>query len=982
MQNSTTEYTELTSCLDQLQQNIQTEHLDRDLSEYVQNELQQWTSRFEDVQEDSLAEAIKLVVELNGLVMFWSSSQSQEDAEIRQQASQFLSDHINAIFAVLQDNDGSNAQLEHSHHQYLERWQTYAELVGEEKNENGSVEEHENEVHGWDKDYGDNSDDCQSSNEDQSENVGSTDVAALLSALANSSDANEQSDENQGDHQTDDDYQQDWQNDQSPVSHSDEAPEVEYNPPTEFHDNLETGFNTPIDQAPSDVVSDPVTELLKDRELLEAFLDDANRCLESIENSLLIIEADPQNSEAILQVGRELHTVKGASATVGLSELAAEVHQTEELIESKTELSSDQVVTLLAKIDSIRVQINTLQPNNKPASTDVAVSQAEQSGNRNALTFDSDSIRIRSSQLDRLMDFLAELVVLKNRRDNHLDEYLSVVSELDNCTSRLRLAAEEISEWASGFAGEGVSGSNVFDELSSDIGEIAQSLKQLHKPIHKDNQAISQGIGQFRQEIMKLRRLPVAGMFRRLQRSIRDAAMTEGKEVRVSFVGEDVGLEHSLQETLLDALTHVVRNAVSHGIETPEQRTKHHKDGCGLVKLHAMSSGSQFLLRIEDDGQGLDFDRIRMRGYEVGLIRPGDSPTNSELAQLIFHPGFSTRESASEVSGRGVGMDVVANVIRRLYGRIEIDSKPGKGTTFSISIPLRSGIEHVLIVESDDQLYAIPTHSVASTTDEAKTGKQKGTDDAERHKNSIAKLFTGNTTKPEKQTLTVETLRADTGVGRRARDERELTTYGVERIISPEEVVVRSLPTILRKHPFFDGVTLSGASKIALIADPEKLVNYTKSHRDSQQGQLVTPGEPALNGTVQYDPTKTTVRGTRALVVDDSLSARRLLVRHLTEMGIECVQAPNGEDALAAIENEHFSLILTDIDMPRMNGIEFITHLKASEWRDIPVAVISGRDENDIRARVNQYDGIEIFTKPVDISRLKQFVTCGSRIEA
>ena len=978
MQNSTTEYTELTSCLDQLQQNIQAEQLDRDLSEYVQNELQQWTSRLEDVQEDSLAEAIKLVVELNGLVMFWSSSQSQEDVEIRHQASQFLSEHINAIFAVLQDSDDSNAQLEHSHHQYLERWQTYAELVGEEKNENGSVEDHENEVQGWDENFDDNGEDGDSSTEDQSENVGSTDVAALLSALANSSDVNEHPDDNQ--HETD--HQQQWQDDHSPVSHSGEEPVVEHNQPAEYHDDRETGFNTPIDQAPSDVATDPVTELLKDRELLEAFLDDANRCLESIENSLLIIESDPQNSDAILQVGRELHTVKGASATVGLSELAAEVHQTEELIESKTELSSDQVVTLLAKIDSIRVQINSLQPNNKPACTDVTVNQAEQAGNRNALTFDSDSIRIRSSQLDRLMDFLAELVVLKNRRDNHLDEYLSVVSELDNCTSRLRLAAEEISEWASGFAGEGVSGSNVFDELSSDIGEIAQSLKQLHKPIHKDNQAISQGIGQFRQEIMKLRRLPVAGMFRRLQRSIRDAAMTEGKEVRVSFVGEDVGLEHSLQETLLDALTHVVRNAVSHGIEAPEQRTKHHKDGCGLVKLHAMSSGSQFLLRIEDDGQGLDFDRIRMRGYEVGLIRPGDAPTNSELAQLIFHPGFSTRESASEVSGRGVGMDVVANVIRRLYGRIEIDSKPGKGTTFSISIPLRSGIEHVLIVESDDQLYAIPTHSVASTTDEAKTGKQTGADDANRQKNSIAKLFTGNTTKPEKQTLTVETLRAETGVGRNARDERELTTYGVERIISPEEVVVRSLPSILRKHPFFDGVTLSGSSKIALIADPEKLVNYTKSHQDSHQGQTVTPGEPASNGTVQYDPTKTTVRGTTALVVDDSLSARRLLVRHLSEMGIECVQAQNGEDALAAIENEHFSLILTDIDMPRMNGIEFITHLKASEWRDIPVAVISGRDENDIRARVNQYDGIEIFTKPVDISRLKQFVTCGSRIEA
>ena len=976
MQNSTTEFTELTSCLDQLQQNIQAESLDLCLSDYVENEMKQWIERLVDVQEESMAEALKLVVELNGLVRFWNASNSQEDSEIQTHARQFLFDHIGAVIEALHDGENSEEELQKNKREYADRWQVYAELVGEECKSAVVSEPESDDQQGWDVELNGEKDSVEHQADHENSDIGKSDVAALLSALVNP--ASEQL--GSGETSCDSPDNTSFDRGAEHLVQSDQCNTVSesYHEGNDYEPSLNHGAS---DNTPIRMPSESQTDLLKDRELLEAFLDDANRCLESIESSLLVIESDPRNSEAILQVGRELHTVKGASATVGLSALAAEIHETEELIDSKTELSKDEAAALLKRIDSIRAQVNELQPANNSGAHEVPVAVAQESGHGNQLTYDGDSIRIRSSQLDRLMDFLAELVVLKNRRDNHLDEYLSVVTELDHCTSRLRLAAEEISEWASGFAGESVSGSNVFDELSNDIGEIAQSLKQLHKPINNDNQAISTGIGQFRQEIMKLRRLPVAGMFRRLQRSIRDAALTEEKEVRVVFDGEDVGLEHSLQETLLDALTHVVRNAVSHGIENPDQRTKNRKESCGLIKLHAMSSGSQFLLRIEDDGRGLDFDKIRMRGYEVGLIRPGDSPSDSELAQLIFHPGFSTRESASEVSGRGVGMDVVANVIRRLYGRIEIDSKTGMGTTFTISIPLRSGIEHVLIIESDDQLYAIPTHSVASTADEEKSNFKNGATQS-KQKNSIAKLFTGSSSTPEKQTLTLETLRSTPGLGRGARDERDLTTYAVEKIVAPEEVVVRSLPTILRKHPFFDGVTLSGSSKIALIADPEKMVNYTKSHGDAVTVKHGVIEAPNLSGKDLSDPTKTTMRGTTALIVDDSLSARKLLVRHLSEMGIACVQAQNGEDALAALDQSRFSMILTDIDMPKMNGIELITHVKASEMRDLPIAVVSGRDENDIRAKIIQFDGIEIFTKPVDISRLKQFVTASSRIDA
>jgi chemosensory pili system protein ChpA (sensor histidine kinase/response regulator) len=1005
MQNSTTEFAELSNCLGQLQEGIRADSYENVIVGQVQNELNQWVDRLGDAQEESLADALKLVIELNGLIRYWSGSASEEEIGVRAQASQFLADHITQCLKALEDGNQSEMGLQNSRKEFQERWQLYVELIGEDQLQiNGLDEVGGKDEQTWGTNLFVNDGQADETGEDENEAIGPNEIEALLSVVngsavqsapsapVDSEDVAISSNGSETPRANITTADPDWQ----PVSaHSVEpvnAAEAFGEPDCETescyksspHRSVETG------NADGNRPCNEMRELLQDRELLEAFLDDANRCLESIENSLLQIENDSQNSEAIRQVGRELHTLKGASATVGLSQLAADIHLTEELIDCKSELADEEVARLLQKIDSVRVHVNKLQPVPEPVEQRNSVSDSSNvisetlpgpSHGNNALTHDSDSIRIRSSQLDRLMDFLAELVVLKNRRDNHLDEYLSVVTELDHCTARLRHAAEEISEWSSAVNANDVSGSNVMDELGSDIGEIAQTLKLLHKPIHLDNQAISQGIGLFRQEIMKLRRLPVSGMFRRLQRSIRDAARVESKEVRVNFVGEDVGLEHSLQETLLEALGHVVRNAVSHGIETPDQRLKCRKDKCGVITLKAASSGSQFLLRIEDDGRGLDFERICMRGFERGLLRPGDCPTESELAKLIFHPGFSTRDAASEISGRGVGMDVVANVIQRLYGRIDIESVSGKGTTFTISIPLRSGIEHVLIIQSGEQLFAIPTHSVASTTDEnslVKLGKASSL--SEDSKNSISKLFTGQSSELEKQTMTIETLVTDRGTGEDSdgRDTQELTTFSVQRIVAPEEVVVRTLPPILRKHPFFDGVTLSGANKIALIADPEKLVQYAKCSgeffRHRQQQNQNQSDRPAGTRTEVAQAKQVTT----ALVVDDSLSARRLLVRSLRDMGIECVQAQNGEDALAAMEHNAFAMILTDIDMPRMNGIELIRHIKAGEHKNIPIAVISGRHETDIRARVNHFDGIRILPKPVDIAELKQFVTSGA----
>ena len=182
----------------------------------------------------------------------------------------------------------------------------------------------------------------------------------------------------------------------------------------------------------------------------------------------------------------------------------------------------------------------------------------------------------------------------------------------------------------------------------------------------------------------------------------------------MKLVGQDAGLEQEIQERLFESLLHIVRNAVSHGIESEADRKRNGKKPVGTVTLEANSNAQLLIIEVRDDGNGIDYEAVRKRAIEKGLLAANQFPSKAELAELIFHPGFSTREQASEVSGRGVGMNIVATTINQLHGRIEVDSEPGLGSTMRLLIPLRTGIEHVMVFRCDGQLFALPMESVTA----------------------------------------------------------------------------------------------------------------------------------------------------------------------------------------------------------------------------------------------------------------------------
>jgi len=711
--------------------------------------------------------------------------------------------------------------------------------------------------------------------------------------------------------------------------------------------------------------------------MLDAYLDDSLRCVASMETAALELDANPGDKNSIRAFCRELHTLKGASATVGLSGLASHLHNLETSLE---EVFADDANAnpekLFEAIDFVRKEMDSLKPNvfknNPPEPTpepkpspkvatpqpkkNVAqpvkpltarkiatvpnarvvspVANTAKKRKKHTYSNENSSIRIRAAQLDRLMDMLAELVVLRNRRDNNASEFDLLYGELSRCATRLSIVEEQSGTDAN---------ASVVGEVSKDIDAVARGFRSLQKPVAKDNAAISRFIRDFRQELMHLRRVPISGLFGRLQRAVRDASKTEKKKVQVKVAGENTGLEQEIQERLYESLLHVVRNSVSHGILQPEDRIAAGKDETGTITLEASGSAQLLVIEVRDDGNGVNYEAVRKRGVEKGLIAPMQQVSNAELANLIFQPGFSTKETASEVSGRGVGMDVVATTLEEMQGRIEVESATGKGTTIRLLIPRRTGIEHVMVFRSHDQLYALPMQSIVAAKQ-----SRKGF-------SSLSKLNFSRITNQRSNHVLIFKRSRLSGDG-----EDSHIAIAVEELLGPEEVVVRSLPPMLRNHPLFSGITLSGSGEKVLLLESEQVANYCIAESEIDSAAI----DEEVSGA-----------RLKALVVDDSITARKHISKLLKGNGFAVVEAGDGLEAIETLHRSSFDLVVTDLDMPRLGGLELLADIRNGKYCTAPVVVVSSRDDAGFRRQALEYGARDFISKPVSKQQFQQLLT-------
>ena len=441
---------------------------------------------------------------------------------------------------------------------------------------------------------------------------------------------------------------------------------------------------------------------------------------------------------------------------------------------------------------------------------------------------------------------------------------------------------------------------------------------------------------ELRQNVIELTMLPVASVFDAFPRAVRDLARTFNKEIELTVRGRETEVDKRIIDQIAEPLTHLIRNAVDHGIEAPDVRERLGKPREGQLILSTEQQGNRILITLKDDGGGIDVEKLRAVAIQRGVASASELERWSpeQLLDLIFQPGFSTRASATDVSGRGVGMDVVKSVVERLGGGVRIQSEIDKGTTVTLNLPLSLALLRVVLLEAGEELFALPTAAVRRIL-------QVGSAD-------IGQLQQGPVADVDGESIPLTALSAMLQVPDSPTAARQTVIVAegsegrfgilVEAVHEEQELVFKELRGPLRNQKTFTGAALLGNGDIVPILDVNAL--FDLASRAPSAGAA-----PAL-------PRRTPARVCRVLVVDDSLVAGELQKNILLAAGYESEIASDGVEALECLRRKEWDLVVADVDMPRMTGFELTERIRADEQlRDIPVIIVTSRDTIDDRRR-------------------------------
>ncbi len=519
------------------------------------------------------------------------------------------------------------------------------------------------------------------------------------------------------------------------------------------------------------------------------------------------------------------------------------------------------------------------------------------------------TIRVDVKRLDDLMNLIGELVLGKNR-------LLKIYDDVE----------------------ERYEGEQFLEELNQVVSSVSLVTTDLQIAV------------------MKTRMLPIGKVFNKFPRMVRDLSRELHKEIELVISGEETELDKSIVEEIGDPLVHIIRNSCDHGIELPEERVAKGKPAKGTVQLKAYNEGNHIIIEIVDDGKGLDPDMLKMKAVEKGLIseKEADQMSDKEAYMLIFKPGFSTAAQVTNVSGRGVGMDVVRSNIEKLNGIIEIDSEVGKGTTLKLKIPLTLAIIQSLLVSVQEEYYAIPLASVLETVritpDEIQSVEGRSVlrlRDEVLSLVHLADLFDVERVFSMGEHAYVVIIGiAETKIG-----------LIVDSLIGQEEVVIKSLGEYLKGIEGIAGATIRGDGRVTLIVDVGALMDMAKSVKSSMQN---------LEDNVQKGE-KSSPEDYNILVVDDSKTDRSIMKRALEPLGVTITEATNGVEALNIMKDgsKSFDAALIDIEMPRMDGYTLASEIrKFNKFKMVPLIAVTSRTSRSDRMRGVEVGMTEYITKP------------------
>ncbi len=531
------------------------------------------------------------------------------------------------------------------------------------------------------------------------------------------------------------------------------------------------------------------------------------------------------------------------------------------------------------------------------------------------------TIRVDVKRLDHLMNLIGELVLAKNR----------LIKINDDVEERYE-------------------GEEFLEELNQVVSIVSLVTTDLQIAV------------------MKTRMLPIGKVFNKFPRMIRDLSRELNKKIELVLAGEDTELDKSIVEEIGDPLVHIIRNSCDHGVETPAERTAKGKPEMGTIGLKAYNEGNQIVIQIDDDGKGLDIEMLKEKSLDKGIItqKEADNMSDKEAFGLIFKPGFSTATTVTNVSGRGVGMDVVKTNIEKLNGIIDIDSVLGKGTSMKLKIPLTLAIIQALLVGVQEEYYAIPLASVLETVriskDEIYTVEGKS---VMRLRDDVLSLVhIGDIFEVERiLDVSEHAYVVVLGLG--------TSKLGliVDTLVGQEEIVIKSLGDFLKGIDGIAGATIRGDGGVTLIVDVVALMQMARDVKTTS----MTDG----NKGAQIAKEKSSASDYTIMIVDDSKTDRTIMRKSLEPLGVTLVEASDGQEALNILKSgdHNFDAMLIDIEMPRMDGYSLALEIKKyNRYKHLPLIAVTSRTGKSDRMRGVEAGMVEYITKPYSSDYLASVV--------
>ncbi|MBR8461804.1 response regulator [Campylobacter sp. faydin G-105] len=764
---------------------------------------------------------------------------------------------------------------------------------------------------------------------------------------------------------------------------------------------------------------DDMTEITQD------FLVEAFELIEQIDHDLVELEANPEDLELLNRIFRVAHTVKGSSSFLNFDVLTKLTHHMEDVLnkarKGELKITPDIMDVVLESVDMMKGLLHGIRDhgNDTDVGIDIknicerltAISEGDESVSSEPKTEDKPKLvveepaaepekEISDAELANLSDAEVEAEIErllkvrkaedKARRAAKGDQSKSVapvsaqaptpkpVTPKDKDSDKkvpansgsavaqeqtIRVEVKRLDHLMN-LIGELVLGKNRLLKIYDDVEERYEGEKFLEE-LNQVVSALSLVTTDIQLAVMKTRMLPVAKVFNKFPRMIRDLSRELGKQIDLEISGEETELDKSIVEEIGDPLVHIIRNSCDHGIEDPEVRRIAGKPEKGTVELKAYNEGNHIVIEIVDDGKGLDPVMLKSKSIEKGIIteREADTMSDKEAFGLIFKPGFSTATKVTNVSGRGVGMDVVKTNIEKLNGIIDIDSEVGKGTVMKLKIPLTLAIIQSLLVGTQEEFYAIPLASVLETV-------RVPIDD-------IYTIDGKNVLRLRDEVLSLVRLSDVFGVNRvfEGGDQTYVVIIGVaeaklgiivDTLVGQEEIVIKSMGDYLQNIPGIAGATIRGDGRVTLIIDVGAMMEMAKEIKVNIRAEM----DESKN--VKEKPSDYKV-----LIVDDSKMDRSIMQKSLEPTGVTVIEATNGVEALNIIKSgEHmFDAILIDIEMPRMDGYTLAGEIrKYSKYRTLPLIAVTSRTSKSDRLRGVEVGMTEYITKPYSSEYLENVV--------